>query len=277
MDLADLTKISFPKNKQFLLIAGPCLIEGEGMAMKIAERVKSISDKLSIPYVFKGSFKKANRSRIDSFTGIGDDKALKILKKVGEKFNIPTTTDIHQVEDAEIAAHFVDVIQIPAFLARQTDLLIAAAKTKKIVNIKKGQFMSPESMKFAVEKIKSTGNKNVWITDRGTQFGYNDLVVDFRGIPVMKNFAPTILDVTHSQQKPNQASGLTGGSPENIESIARAGISTGVDGIFIETHLDPASAKSDGSNMLDLKHLEGLLIRLAGLKDYYEKNLAKFE
>lgn len=277
MDLADLTKISFPKNKQFLLIAGPCLIEGEGMAMKIAERVKSISDKLSIPYVFKGSFKKANRSRIDSFTGIGDDKALKILKKVGEKFNIPTTTDIHQVEDAEIAAHFVDVIQIPAFLARQTDLLIAAAKTKKIVNIKKGQFMSPESMKFAVEKIKSTGNKNVWITDRGTQFGYNDLVVDFRGIPVMKNFAPTILDVTHSQQKPNQTNGLTGGSPENIESIARAGISTGVDGIFIETHLDPASAKSDGSNMLDLKHLEGLLIRLAGLKDYYEENLAKFE
>ena len=277
MDLADLTKISFPKNKQFLLIAGPCLIEGEEMAMEIAERVINISDKLSIPYVFKGSFKKANRSRIDSFTGIGDYKALKILKKVGEKFNIPTTTDIHQADDAEIAAHFVDVIQIPAFLARQTDLLIAAAKTKKIVNIKKGQFMSPESMKFAVEKIKSTGNKNVWITDRGTQFGYNDLVVDFRGIPVMKNFAPTILDVTHSQQKPNQASGLTGGSPENIESIARAGISTGVDGIFIETHLDPASAKSDGSNMLDLKHLEGLLIRLAGLKDYYEKNLAKFE
>ena len=277
MDLADLTKISFPKNKQFLLIAGPCLIEGEEMAMEIAERVINISDKLSIPYVFKGSFKKANRSRIDSFTGIGDYKALKILKKVGEKFNIPTTTDIHQVEDAEIAAHFVDVIQIPAFLARQTDLLIAAAKTKKIVNIKKGQFMSPESMKFAVEKIKSTGNKNVWITDRGTQFGYNDLVVDFRGIPVMKNFAPTILDVTHSQQKPNQTNGLTGGSPENIESIARAGISTGVDGIFIETHLDPASAKSDGSNMLDLKHLEGLLIRLAGLKDYYEKNLAKFE
>ena len=277
MDLADLTKISFPKNKQFLLIAGPCLIEGEKMAMQIAERVKNISDKLSIPYIFKGSFKKANRSRIDSFTGIGDDKALKILKKVGEKFNIPTTTDIHQVEDAEIATHFVDVIQIPAFLARQTDLLIAAAKTKKIINIKKGQFMSPESMKFAVEKIKSTGNKNVWITDRGTQFGYNDLVVDFRGIPVMKNFAPTILDVTHSQQKPNQTNGLTGGSPENIESIARAGISTGVDGIFIETHLDPASAKSDGSNMLDLKHLEGLLIRLAGLKDYYEENLAKFE
>ena len=277
MDLADLTKISFPKNKQFLLIAGPCLIEGEEMAMQIAERVKNISDKLSIPYVFKGSFKKANRSRIDSFTGIGDDKGLKILKKVGEKFNIPTTTDIHQVEDAEIAALFVDVIQIPAFLARQTDLLIAAAKTKKIINIKKGQFMSPESMKFAVEKIKSTGNKNVWITDRGTQFGYNDLVVDFRGIPVMKNFAPTILDVTHSQQKPNQTNGLTGGSPENIESIARAGISTGVDGIFIETHLNPASAKSDGSNMLDLKHLEGLLIRLAGLKDYYEENLAKFE
>tara|TARA_B100000963_G_scaffold106946_1_gene92896 strand:- start:518 stop:1351 length:834 start_codon:yes stop_codon:yes gene_type:complete len=277
MDLADLTKISFPKNKQFLLIAGPCLIEGEKMAMQIAERVKNISDKLSIPYIFKGSFKKANRSRIDSFTGIGDDKALNILKKVGEKFNIPTTTDIHQVEDAEIATHFVDVIQIPAFLARQTDLLIAAAKTKKNINIKKGQFMSPESMKFAVEKIKSTGNKNVWITDRGTQFGYNDLVVDFRGIPVMKNFAPTILDVTHSQQKPNQANGLTGGNPENIESIARAGISTGVDGIFIETHLDPASAKSDGSNMLDLKHLEGLLIRLAGLKDYYEENLAKFE
>ena len=277
MSLADLHKISHINSKQFILISGPCAIEGEEMAMRIAEKIKTISDKLSLPYIFKGSFKKANRSRLDSFTGIGDEKALKILEKVGKRFNLPTITDIHQIQDAAMAANYVDIIQIPAFLVRQTDLLIAAAKTNKTINLKKGQFMSPESMQYAVDKIKSTGNENTWITDRGTQFGYQDLIVDFRGIPVMKKFAPTILDVTHSLQQPNQGNGLTGGRPESIETIARAGISTGVDGIFIETHFDPSNAKSDGSNMLDIKHLEGLLTRLAGLKKYYEENLSKFD
>ena len=277
MSLADLHKISHINSKQFILISGPCAIEGEEMAMRIAEKIKTISDKLSLPYIFKGSFKKANRSRLDSFTGIGDEKALKILEKVGKRFNLPTTTDIHQIQDAAMAANYVDIIQIPAFLVRQTDLLIAAAKTNKTINLKKGQFMSPESMQYAVDKIKSTGNENTWITDRGTQFGYQDLIVDFRGIPVMKKFAPTILDVTHSLQQPNQGNGLTGGRPESIETLARAGISTGVDGIFIETHFDPSNAKSDGSNMLDIKHLEGLLTRLAGLKKYYEGNLSKFD
>jgi 2-dehydro-3-deoxyphosphooctonate aldolase (KDO 8-P synthase) len=214
---------------------------------------------------------------LDSFKGIGDEKALKILEKVGKRFNLPTITDIHQIQDAAMAANYVDIIQIPAFLVRQTDLLVAAAKTNKFINLKKGQFMSPESMQYAVDKIKSTGNENTWITDRGTQFGYQDLIVDFRGIPVMKKFAPTILDVTHSLQQPNQGNGLTGGRPESIETIARAGISTGVDGIFIETHFDPSNAKSDGSNMLDIKHLEGLLTRLAGLKKYYEENLSNFD
>jgi 2-dehydro-3-deoxyphosphooctonate aldolase (KDO 8-P synthase) len=277
MSLADLHKISHIDSKQFILISGPCAIEGEEMAMRIAEKIKTISDNLSLPYIFKGSFKKANRSRMDSFTGIGDEKALKILEKVGKRFNLPTITDIHQIQDAAMAANYVDIIQIPAFLVRQTDLLIAAAKTNKFINLKKGQFMSPESMQYAVDKIKSTGNENTWITDRGTQFGYQDLIVDFRGIPIMKKFAPTILDVTHSLQQPNQVNGLTGGRPESIETIARAGISTGVDGIFIETHFDPANAKSDGSNMLDIKHLEGLLSRLAGLKKYYEENLSKFD
>lgn len=277
MSLADLHKISHINSKQFILISGPCAIEGEEMAMRIAEKIKTISDKLSLPYIFKGSFKKANRSRLDSFTGIGDEKALKILEKVGKRFNLPTITDIHQIQDAAMAANYVDIIQIPAFLVRQTDLLIAAAKTNKFINLKKGQFVSPESMQYAVDKIKSTGNENTWITDRGTQFGYQDLIVDFRGIPVMKKFAPTILDVTHSLQQPNQGNGLTGGRPESIETIARAGISTGVDGIFIETHFDPSNAKSDGSNMLEIKHLEGLLTRLAGLKKYYEENLSKFD
>ena len=277
MSLADLHKISHINSKQFILISGPCAIEGEEMAMRIAEKIKTISDKLSLPYIFKGSFKKANRSRLDSFTGIGDEKALKILEKVGKRFNLPTITDIHQIQDAAMAANYVDIIQIPAFLVRQTDLLIAAAKTNKFINLKKGQFVSPESMQYAVDKIKSTGNENTWITERGTQFGYQDLIVDFRGIPVMKKFAPTILDVTHSLQQPNQGNGVTGGRPESIETIARAGISTGVDGIFIETHFDPSNAKSDGSNMLEIKHLEGLLTRLAGLKKYYEENLSKFD
>ena len=236
------------------------------MALRIAEQLVKVTDKLHIPVVFKGSFKKANRSRVDSFTGIGGDKALKILQKVGKTFDVPTVTDIHEVSDAEKAAQFVDVLQIPAFLVRQTDLVVAAAKTGKYINLKKGQFMSPESMEHAVRKVTDSGNDNVWLTDRGTMFGYQDMVVDFRGIPVMKSMAPTILDVTHSLQQPNQSSGVTGGRPELIETIARAGIAAGVDGLFMETHHDPSVAKSDGANMLPLHLLEGLLERLAILR-----------
>ena len=254
------------ESNQFFLIAGPCAIEGEDMALRIAEHIVEVTNKLQIPYVFKGSFKKANRSRLDSFTGIGDEKALKILRKVSETFNVPTVTDIHEVTDAERAAEYVDVLQIPAFLVRQTDLVVAAAKTGKYVNLKKGQFMSPESMQHAVTKVMDSGNKNAWITDRGTMFGYQDMVVDFRGVPVMKSFAPTILDVTHSLQQPNQASGVTGGRPELIETIAKAGIAAGVDGLFMETHFDPSSAKSDGANMLPLPLLAGLLERLTILR-----------
>ena len=254
------------ESNQFFLLAGPCAIEGEDMAMRIAEQLVKVTDKLHIPLVFKGSFKKANRSRLDSFTGIGDEKALKILRKVGETFDVPTVTDIHDVADATMAAEYVDVLQIPAFLVRQTDLVVAAAKTGKYVNLKKGQFMSPESMQHAVTKVTESGNTNAWITDRGTMFGYQDMVVDFRGVPVMKSFAPTILDVTHSLQQPNQASGVTGGRPELIETMAKAGIAAGVDGLFMETHLDPSTAKSDGANMLSLHLLEGLLTRLAILR-----------
>ena len=236
------------------------------MALRIAEQIVKVTDKLHIPLVFKGSFKKANRSRVDSFTGIGDDKALKILQKVGKTFDVPTVTDIHEVSDADKAAQYVDVLQIPAFLVRQTDLVIAAANTGKYVNLKKGQFMSPESMEHAARKVTDSGNDNVWITDRGTMFGYQDMVVDFRGFPVMKSIAPTILDVTHSLQQPNQASGVTGGRPELIETIARAGIAAGVDGLFMETHHEPSFAKSDGANMLPLHLLEGLLERLAILR-----------
>jgi 2-dehydro-3-deoxyphosphooctonate aldolase (KDO 8-P synthase) len=209
---------------------------------------------------------------LDSFTGIGDEKALKILEKVSKTFEVPTVTDIHSEEDAEMAAAYVDVLQVPAFLVRQTDLLVAAAKTGKFVNLKKGQFMSPESMQFAVQKVKDSGNENAWITDRGTQFGYQDLIVDFRGIPVMKEMAPTVLDVTHSLQQPNQSSGVTGGRPESIETIARAGIATGVDGLFLETHYDPSTAKSDGANMLDIQYLEGLLTRLSQLRSFVVKS-----
>jgi 2-dehydro-3-deoxyphosphooctonate aldolase (KDO 8-P synthase) len=260
------TKIQSESN-QFFLLAGPCAIEGEDMALRIAEHIVAVTQKLKIPFVFKGSFKKANRSRIDSFTGIGDEKALEILNKVGKTFDVPTVTDIHEVEDAAKAAEYVDVLQIPAFLVRQTDLVVAAAKTGKYVNLKKGQFMSPESMKHAVKKVTDSGNNNTWITDRGTMFGYQDMVVDFRGIPVMKSFAPTILDVTHSLQQPNQTSGVTGGRPELIETIARAGIAAGVDGLFMETHHDPSSAKSDGANMLPLGQVAGLLNRLAKLRE----------
>src|SRR6056300_78206 len=242
MILSEIPNIKYVNSNNFFLLAGPCAIEGEEMALRIAEKVISITDKLEIPYIFKGSFKKANRSRIDSFTGIGDEKALKILRKVSETFKVPTVTDIHEVSDAAKAAAYVDVLQIPAFLVRQTDLVVAAAKTGKVVNLKKGQFMSPEAMKHAVQKVKDSGNNNAWITDRGTMFGYQDMIVDFRGIPEMREFAPTILDVTHSLQQPNQSSGVTGGKPELIETMARAGIAAGVDGLFMETHHDPSTA-----------------------------------
>ena len=266
MRLDLIPQLKHTDSNNFFLLSGPCAIEGEEMAMRIAEKIVGISDKLQIPYIFKGSFKKANRSRVDSFTGIGDEKALKILRKVSETFNIPTVTDIHQITDAEMAAAYVDVLQIPAFLVRQTDLVLAAAKTGKVVNLKKGQFMSPESMKHAVTKVTDSGNQQVVITDRGTMFGYQDMVVDYRGIPTMKQYAPVVLDVTHSLQQPNQSSGVTGGRPDMIETIARAGIATGTDGIFIETHFDPANAKSDGANMLHLDHLEKLLTNLTTLR-----------
>ena len=237
------------------------------MAMRIAETVIKITDKYKIPYIFKGSFKKANRSRVDSFTGIGDEKALKILKKVGETFNIPTTTDIHENAHAELAAQFVDVLQIPAFLVRQTDLLVAAAKTNKVVTLKKGQFLSPEAMKFAVQKVKDSGNEKTAIIERGNSFGYTDLIVDYRGIPIMKQYSPVILDITHSLQQPNQESGVTGGRPELIETIAKAGIAVGADGIFIETHPNPSEAKSDGANMLQLDKLDNLLAKLTKIRE----------
>ena len=258
-------------NNQFFLVAGPCAIESESSSMNIAEQVTKITKNLNIPFVFKGSYKKANRSRIDSFTGIGDDKALKVLKKIGESFKIPVLTDIHEVKDANIASDYVDILQIPAFLCRQTDLLVAAAQTGKKVNIKKGQFLSADAMRYAVEKIKSSGNNNVWITERGSMFGYQDIVVDFRGIPAMKKIAPTILDVTHSIQKPNQKNGITGGNPELIETIAKAGIAVGVDGIFIETHPNPKNAKSDGANMLPLDKLEDLLRKLTSIRETITK------
>jgi 2-dehydro-3-deoxyphosphooctonate aldolase (KDO 8-P synthase) len=262
MTLASIPNIKHTNSNNFFLLAGPCAIEGEDMAMRIAEKIVTIADKLEIPFIFKGSYRKANRSRIDSFTGIGDEKALEILQKVSKTFKVPTVTDIHEASEAAKAAQYVDVLQIPAFLVRQTDLLVAAAKTGKVVNLKKGQFMSPEAMQHAVQKVKDAGSDKAWITDRGTMFGYQDMIVDFRGIPTMKQYAPVVLDVTHSLQQPNQSVGVTGGRPEMISTIARAGIATGVDGLFIETHFDPANAKSDGANMLDLAYLEKLLSNL---------------
>ncbi len=263
-----LPEIKNGASDNFFLLAGPCAIEGEEIALRIAERIVKITDKLNIPYIFKGSYRKANRSRVDSFTGIGDEKALKVLEKVGKEFGIPTVTDIHESHEAALAAAYVDVLQIPAFLCRQTELLVAAAQTGKVVNIKKGQFLSAESMSFAVDKVKDSGNDKVFLTDRGNSFGYQDLIVDFRGIPVMRSFnVPTIMDCTHSLQQPNQTSGVTGGKPELIETIAKAAIAVGADGLFIETHPDPANAKSDGANMLQLDLLEPLLEKLVRIRE----------
>ncbi|THH41145.1 3-deoxy-8-phosphooctulonate synthase [Neolewinella litorea] len=256
-----------PSSDNFFLIAGPCAIEGEEMAMRIAERLVAVTEKLQIPLIFKGSYRKANRSRIDSFSGIGDEKALSILRKVGEHFDLPTTTDIHADEEAAMAAEYVDVLQIPAFLCRQTSLLAAAADTGKVVNIKKGQFLSPSSMEHARQKVLDSGNDQVWLTERGVTFGYTDLVVDFRGIPTMQALgSPVILDCTHSLQQPNQSSGVTGGRPAMIETIARAGVAVGVDGLFMETHYNPSEAKSDAANMLPLDQLEGLLTKLVRIR-----------
>jgi 2-dehydro-3-deoxyphosphooctonate aldolase (KDO 8-P synthase) len=265
--MIEIEKLKHTGSGQFLLMAGPCVIEGEQMALDIAGKVVEITNQLGIPYIFKGSYRKANRSRLDSFSGIGDLKALEILQKVGREFDIPVVTDIHSAEEAAMAAEYVDVLQIPAFLCRQTDLLVAAAKTGKVVNIKKGQFLSAGAMKFAVDKVNESGNQRVLLTERGTTFGYQDLLVDYRGIPEMRKMGVlVILDITHSLQQPNQASGVTGGKPELIETIARAGIAVGADGIFVETHPTPETAKSDGANMLRLDLLEGLLLRLTAIR-----------
>ena len=260
--------LKYGEGNGFLLIAGPCVVEGRDMALEIAEHITRLSDKYQLPYVFKASYRKANRSRLDSFTGIGDEKALKILEEVGKQFSIPVITDVHSPEEALKAAEYVDVLQIPAFLCRQTDLLVACAGTGKAVSIKKGQFLSPASMKFAVDKVRESGNKKVMITERGTTFGYQDLVVDYRGIPEMQAMdVPVILDVTHSLQQPNQAEGVTGGVPEMIETMARAGIAVGADGLFLETHPEPGKAKSDGANMLQLSQLDRLLRKLTRLRE----------
>lgn len=266
--MIQIPKLSHTDSGNFFLMAGPCAIESEDMALRIAEKIKGLTDKLQIPYIFKGSYRKANRSRIDSFTGIGDEKALRILQKVSQEFDLPTVTDIHESSEAAMAAAYVDVLQIPAFLCRQTDLLIAAAKTGKTVNVKKGQFLSGASMGFAVDKIRDSGNDKVVLTDRGNSFGYSDLVVDYRNIVAMKEFqVPVIMDVTHSLQQPNQSSGVTGGRPALIETIAKAAIAVGADGIFIETHPVPSEAKSDGANMLPLDKLEDLLRRLVRIRE----------
>lgn len=265
--ISNIPKLKNIDPEKFFLMAGPCVIENEEMPFRIAERLVAITNKLSIPFIFKASYRKANRSKDDSFTGIGDKKSLQILSRVGKEFDIPVVTDIHTAGEAEIAAGFVDILQIPAFLCRQTDLLVAAAKTGKTINIKKGQFLSPEAMKFAVEKIRNAGNPAVILTERGATFGYQDLIVDFRGIPLMqKNDVPVALDCTHSLQQPNQAAGVTGGLPEMIETIASAAIAVGADGLFIETHPNPAAALSDGANMLQLDLMEKLLMKLVRIR-----------
>ncbi len=265
--LSKIPKLKHLNSGNFFLMAGPCVIENEEMPFQIAEKILGITNKLQIPFIFKASYRKANRSKLSSFSGIGDEKALKILQNIGEDFNIPVVTDIHTNEEALLAAQSADVLQIPAFLCRQTELLVAAARTGKCINIKKGQFLSPESMKFAVEKVREAGNDNIMLTERGTTFGYHDLVVDFRAIPEMQNnTVPVVLNCTHSLQQPNQAAGVTGGQPELIETIAKAGIAVGTDGLFIETHPDPAKALSDGANMLRLDLLENLLGKLVKIQ-----------
>jgi len=256
------------------IIAGPCAIEGEDMAFRIAESLVETCNALDLPLIFKGSYRKANRSRIDSFTGIGDEKALNILAKVSERFRIPVTTDIHTAEEAAVAAAHVDVLQIPAFLCRQTDLLVSAAKTGKVVNVKKGQFLSAESMTHAVRKIQESGNPKAWLTERGTTFGYQDLVVDFRGLAVMRTFGPTIMDLTHSLQQPNQSSGVTGGRPELIAHMARTAVAAGADGVFIETHPDPSQAKSDGANMLALDRFASLAKQMKVMREAFLESVA---
>lgn len=252
----------------FFLMAGPCVVENESMLREVAETACRITERLKIPYIFKASYRKANRSRLDSFSGIGDEKALKLLADIRREFGVPVVTDIHNPEEAAMAAEYVDVLQIPAFLCRQTDLLVAAARTGKVINIKKGQFLAPEAMAFAAGKIVEAGNPNVMLTDRGTTFGYYDLIVDMRAIPTMQRLGyPVVTDITHSLQQPNQSSGVTGGQPEMIETIARASVAAGVDGLFLETHPDPSVAKSDGANMLRLDLLEGLLERLCRIRE----------
>ena len=265
--LPDIPNLNYTNSGNFFLIAGPCVVEDEKMPLEIAEKILKITESLEIPFIFKASYKKANRSRMDSFSGIGDKIALEAIRKVGEQLNIPTLTDIHTEEEAIRAALYVDVLQIPAFLCRQTELLVAAGKTERVINIKKGQFASASSMRYAIEKINYTGNNKVILTERGTTFGYQDLVVDFRNIPEMQRFkVPVVMDVTHSLQQPNQSSGVTGGNPELIETIAKAAIACGADGIFMETHPHPAVAKSDGANMLRLDLLEELLVKLVKIR-----------
>jgi len=265
--LSTIEHIKHLDSGNFFLLAGPCVVENEEITFAIAEKIKQITDKYEVPFIFKASYKKANRSRLDSFSGIGDEKALKILADVKKFYKLPIVTDIHSIEEANLAAEYVDILQIPAFLCRQTELLIAAARTGKVVNIKKGQFVSPESMKFAAQKVVDSGNSRVFLTERGTTFGYQDLVVDFRGIPIMRSFGfPVVMDVTHSLQQPNQNVGVTGGKPDMIETIARAALAVGVDGLFMETHPEPSKALSDGANMLNLVLLEGLIERLVRLK-----------
>ncbi|MCK9561751.1 MAG: 3-deoxy-8-phosphooctulonate synthase [Bacteroidales bacterium] len=265
--LSRIPHISLYETNNFFLCAGPCVIESDSMLMPIAEKIMAITQALEIPFIFKASYRKANRSRLDSFTGIGDMQGLQALDRVRKEFGIPVITDIHSAQEASIAAEFVDVLQIPAFLCRQTDILVAAAKTGKVINIKKGQFLSAESMQWAVQKIVESGNENIMLTDRGSMFGYHDLIVDYRNIPIMQSFGyPVVLDVTHSLQQPNQSEGVSGGMPQLIETVAKAGIAVGVDGLFIETHPNPSQAKSDGANMLPLQNLESLLKKLVAIR-----------
>ena len=265
--LADIFSSQVYNKDAFFLIAGPCVVESENLVFEVAEKVAEICKKLQIPLAFKASYRKANRTSLSSFTGLGDEVGLDIIRKAGEKYSLPTTTDIHTEHEAALAAKYVDILQIPAFLCRQTDLLVAAGNTGKIVNVKKGQFVSGESMKFAVEKIKASGNRQIMLTERGTTFGYQDLIVDYRNIPIMQQFdAPVIMDCTHSLQQPNQVSGVTGGNPKLIGTIASAAIAAGADGLFIETHPDPSCAKSDGANMLRLDLLEELLVKLIKIR-----------